>query len=233
MFLSLNMLFLKIKNNMQKILLIFISIGIISVSNAQVKKDSAILDNNFRFKDGLYLNFEQVKENSPIPPGNIIAQGDKTTIEFWKTLFDNEAIAYIDSNGQKQFVFSDDAFGFSYKGKLYIHLNNSFAQIPVLGAIFHFTIAYNVQDPYYFYHSFDPYYVDDGYNSHIEVSQYIIDFQTGQIYEYNIKTIDQIFSRDKNLYEKWSNLSRRKKKKLIFVYLQEYNKNNPVKIPVK
>ena len=218
---------------MQKLLFIFISLGIISVCKAQEKGNYAILDNNFRFQDGLFLNFDQVKENSPIPANNIIAQGDKTSLDFWKSLFKNQLIAYVDSNGQKQFIYSDNVFGFSYKGRLYIHFKNSFAQIPILGAIFHFTVAYNVEDPYYFYDSFDSYYVDDVHNSHIEVSQFIIDFQTGQVYEFDIKTIDQLFSRDKNLYEKWSNLSRRKKKKLIFVYLQEYNKNNPVKIPTK
>ncbi len=218
---------------MQKLLLIFISLGIISLCKAQKKENYAILNNNFRFNEGLFLNFDQVKENYPIPTNNIIAQGDKTTLNFWKSLFSNDVIEYIDTNGQRQFVYSDDVFGFSYKGRLYIHYKNAFAQIPVLGAIFHFTVAYNVEDPYYFYNSFDPYYIDDNSSSHIEVSQFIIDYQTGQIYEYNIKTIDQIFARDKNLYEKWSSLSRRKKKKQIFVYLQEYNKNNPVKILIK
>ena len=187
---------------MQKLLLIFISLGIISLCKAQKKENYAILNNNFRFNEGRFLNFDQVKENYPIPTNNIIAQGDKTTLNFWKSLFSNDVIEYIDTNGQRQFVYSDDVFGFSYKGRLYIHYKNAFAQIPVLGAIFHFTVAYNVEDPYYFYNSFDPYYIDDNSSSHIEVSQFIIDYQTGQIYEYNIKTIDQIFARDKNLYEK-------------------------------
>lgn len=42
---------------------------------------------DFRFNDGIYLNFDQVKMNSPIPKAKILTSTDYNDKEFFKKLF--------------------------------------------------------------------------------------------------------------------------------------------------
>lgn len=197
---------------------------------AEAQQTKVVVDNKFKFHDGLFLTFEQVKDNNAIPVSNIIASGDKSTKKFWDNLFQNENIYYIDETGEKKAVESSKVFGFAFKGKLYIRMYGATALVPVLGKISHFIIAYNVTeiyDPFY-----DPLTMDYPQTSNrIETKQMIIDFDTGQILDFNVKNIEPIFARDTELFSEWSKLSKRKKKKLIFVYLQKYNQKHKLLLP--
>ena len=61
--------------------------------------------------------------------------------------------------------------------------------------------------------------------------QYVLDFETGNIYQYNMKTVETILMRDPELYDEFIQLRRRKKNKLMFFYLRKYNKRNPLYLP--
>lgn len=213
--------------NKHLLTLLFLLFSLSNIIDAQQSKLVAV-DNNFKFHDGLFLNFDQLKANKAIPVSNIIASGDKSTMKFWENLFQNDLIYFVDETGEKLTIESSKVFGFAYKGKLYIRMHDETALVPVLGQISHFTIAYNVTEIY------DPFYDPMSYpqtSNRIETKQMIIDFETGQILEFNVKNIEPIFARDTELYSEWSKLSNRKKKKLIFVYLQKYNQENKLLLP--
>ena len=50
----------------------------------QYKNEMVKYTPDFRFKDGIYLNFEQVKNNSPIPKAKLLTSVDYNDREFFK-----------------------------------------------------------------------------------------------------------------------------------------------------
>ena len=87
----------------------------------------------------------------------------------------------------------------------------------------------NFHSPYNNYY-YDPY--TSSSNSK-EIRQYIIDFKTGEIYSYYYKYIELILMNEPELYDEYHNLSKRKRKKLKFVYVRKYNKKKPLFFPVE
>lgn len=57
---------------------------------------------DFRFTDGIYLDFEQVRTNKPIPKAKILTSTDYNDKEFFKNLFAGDKIYYYDALGIRQ-----------------------------------------------------------------------------------------------------------------------------------
>jgi hypothetical protein len=47
---------------------------------------------DFRFKDGIYVNFDQVKSNSPIPKAKLLTSTDYNDKEFFKKILGSDKI---------------------------------------------------------------------------------------------------------------------------------------------
>ena len=65
-----------------------------------------------------------------------------------------------------------------------------------------------------------------------EMKQYVLNFETGEIMEFNYKTVEVLLMKDEELYAKFMGISRKQKKKLKYMYLREFNKKHPLYIPV-
>lgn len=194
---------------------------------AQQTTDSTLFDRNFRFNDGIFLSFNDVKSNSPIPKSNIITSVDKNLFNFYDLLFDQKNFTVIMLDGTEETFKPSQIWGYSSEGHLYINYNGYFSLVPVLGAICHFIATEEVFDNYSGGY-YDQYYST---GSHIQTFQAIIDFTTGQLNYFTTQNIEPIFARDTILYKEWSELSKNKKRKLIFVYLQKFNERNHVYLP--
>ena len=66
---------------------------------------------DFRFKDGIYLNFEQVKLNSPIPKAKLLTSVDYNDREFFKKIFEMDKIYFYDNMGVRQEVAKSTYLG--------------------------------------------------------------------------------------------------------------------------
>jgi hypothetical protein len=64
-----------------------------------------------------------------------------------------------------------------------------------------------------------------------EVKQYLLDFETGKIVEFNREGTELLLMKDEKLYEEFVRLPRKDKKDLMFVYIRKFNENNPLYIP--
>jgi len=217
------------------IILIF-SLGIINIYS-QDTTNMVAYDMNYRFVEGVFLTFDQVKNNAPIQKSNIITNIDKTTYDFFDVLFLEDEITVIDENGNQKKYYTEDFWGYATNGKLYINWDYRPELIPIIGSISHFVGTSIYTD---FNYNNDPFntYSNDPFNTYsststqkTEIKQYIIDFNTGKIYSFNYKEIDVLFSNDEELYTEWSDLSKRKKKKKLFVFLRKYNSRNPLLLP--
>ena len=225
----------------------------------QVRDSMVLYTPDFRFKDGIYLNFDQVKMNSPIPKAKLLTSVDYNDREFFKKIFEGDKIYFYDNMGVRQEVDKSNIWGYSRNGVLNIQIQENFNRITFVGSICHFVADITTYDSRYYnspYGYYDPYYSPYGYGnyynpygsyyspyspyspyrqsniSRTELKQYIIDFESGKILEFDIENTELLLMKDNQLYEEYVQLAKKKKKNLMFVYIRKFNEKNPLYIPV-
>jgi hypothetical protein len=215
----------------------------------QDKAEMAKYTPDFKFNDGIYLNFDQVKLNSPIPKAKLLTSIDYNDREFFKKILEGDKIYFFDNMGVRQEVAKNSIWGYARNGVLYIQVQDNFNRITFVGSICHFVADITTYDsrsyssPYGYY---DPYYSPYGYSNYYnpyyspyrstmsrnELKQYLIDFESGKVLEFDVDNTELLLMKDNKLYEDYVQLSRRKKKDLMFVYIRKFNENNPLYISV-
>jgi hypothetical protein len=220
---------------------------------AQEKEGMVKYSPDFRFADGIYLTFDQVKFNKPIPKAKLLTSIDYNDREFFKRILEGDKIYFYDNIGVRQEVARNSIWGYSRNGVLYVQIQENFNRITFVGNICHFVADVTSYDsrsygsPYGYY---DPYYSPYGYGSYYspyynpyyspyrsnmgrnELKQYIIDFESGKVLEFDVENTELLLMKDNQLYEEYVQLSRRKRKDLMFVYIRKFNEKNPLFIPV-
>ena len=76
---------------------------------------------DFKFKDGIYLNFDQVKTNNPIPKAKLLTSADYNDREFFTKIFSSDKIYFYDEMGIRQEVEKNNIWGYARNGVLYVH----------------------------------------------------------------------------------------------------------------
>jgi hypothetical protein len=253
----------KCRYDMKRMFRISVLMGIISCVtpllslSGQEKEGMVKFTPDFRFTDGIYLNFDQVKMNSPISKAKLLTSIDYNDREFFKKIMENDNLYFYDNMGVRQEIARNSIWGYSRNGVLYIQVQEGFNRITFVGSICHFVAdvttydprynssSYGAYDPYY-----SPYYPSYGYNyyspyssyyspyrqsnsARTELKQYIIDFESGKVLEFTVDNTELLLMKDNQLYEEYVQLSRKKKKDLMFVYIRKFNEKNPLYIPVE
>lgn len=214
---------------MKQLYLVILSILTLFGANAQ--EDKAMLtkyDFSFEFKEGIYLNFDNFKNNQPIQYESIISP--EFSDDFFNILDTAENITFYGEFGSPITLPISKIWGYSKNGKPYILWAEKFNLIPFVGSISHFITTVKVyyssfHDPYY-----DPYSYNPGarvYQSE-ELRQLLIDMQTGQVIDYNLKNVETLLKRDAQVYEEFMKLNKRKRAKQMFYYVKYYNEKNPL-----
>ena len=126
-------------------------------------------------------------------------------------------------------------WGYSDKGVLYIQYNGEFNRVPIIGAICHFvankTIIHEsavVNDR--LISSYYGRYPSRQYTTQ-EMTQYILNFATGEVREYDEESIAVMLMSDPQLYDQYMELSLRKRSKKMFYYIRLYNERHPLNLP--
>jgi hypothetical protein len=212
---------------------------------------------DFRFNDGFYMNFDQVKLNSPIPKAKLLTSVDYNDREFFSKVMKSEKLYFYDNMGVRQELTKSNLWGYARNGVLYIQIQENFNRITFMGSICHFVADVTTYDPRYSnspYGYYDPYYSPYGYNSYYspygsygsygspyrqsnstrsELKQYLIDFESGKLLEFDIDNTELLLMKDNALYEEFVQLSRKKKKQLMFVYIRRFNDKYPLYLPAE
>jgi hypothetical protein len=207
--------------------------------NLSAQKDSVAkvaYSPDFKFEEGVYLNFEQVKNNHPIAKSRIISTVDSNDDQFFELILNNPIISFYDDFGMKQEVKLKLLWGYSKNGVLYIRMNESFSRISYVGNISHFlaniTVVQNQYDDPYFYNQYYYYRSINPQRTTTEMRQFVMDFSTGKIYDYSESNIEALLMRDPELHDEYTSLSKRKKQQLKFFYIRKFNERNPLMLPV-
>jgi len=192
----------------------------------------------YKFKEGIFISFDQVKENKPVSKARIITSAKLDDIDYFEKVTSEKKIAFYDNNGIKQNIPTENIWGYCRNGTLYINWNDEFNRIPVVGKACHFiadvTVVHqnNYYDPYYYSNPYYYPYRQPSYTTD-ELRQYILDFKTGKVMNYNQTSLLVILMNDPELYDEYNELKKRKRKKLKFYYLRKYNERNPLYLPAK
>jgi hypothetical protein len=228
------------------------------LSYGQEKEGMVKYTPDFRFNDGLYLNFDQVKFNRPIPKAKLLTSVDYNDRDFFKQILEMDNIYFYDNMGVRQEVAKSNIWGYARNGIIYVQIQGNFNRITFVGNICHFVADITTYDSHYYnnnypYGYYDPYYSPYGYGNYYspygygnyyspyrqssmprtELKQYIIDFESGKILEFDIENTELMLMKDNGLYEEYVQLSRKKKKELMFVYIRKFNEKNPLYSPVE
>lgn len=196
----------------------------------------------FQFNEGIFLTFDQVKNNTPIPKSRLITEVDYYDKDFFTEVLSAKYIYFYDFFGNRQQVKSSDIWGFSRNGIIYILMDDEFFRITIIGRICHFvamvtTYDNGYYDPYYYNpYYYNPYYPYGGHSSSYntnEMRQYLLDFDTGELLDYETNSLEVLLMKDPELHDEYIQLRNKKKKQLRFLYLRKFNERNPLYLPVQ
>jgi hypothetical protein len=200
----------------------------------------------FKFVEGIFLNFDQVKTNKPVPKSGIITTVPYDDPDFYERVLQEKKIQVFDLLGDKQEINSKNIWGFSRNGVLYINLNEGYYRITIVGSICHFVANmttynnnynpyYNYGYPYYGnpYNPYNPYYSPYSNTGSTEMRQYLLDFKTGNVLEYDVESVELLLMADPELHDEFASLSSKKQKQMKFLYIRKFNERNPLYFPEK
>lgn len=183
-------------------------------------EDKNLLENlKTDFKEGFYFSIEMVLENNPIRPSWIESENETFNKAFYTDQFNVDELVYHDYQGVRQTVETEDIWGFSIGGVLYVKIGRHFHEIRYIGCISYFFASETI---FKYTHGFLP-----NYPLLVKNKAYLIDFTTNNVSEFDLKGIERILVDDPILWTEFDGLSRSKKKLQKFIYLKQYNVRNP------
>lgn len=202
-------------------LLIF-SLPLLFSISLSAQKDSVLFNSNFKFVQGIYLTFADFKNNKPITKSAIISDYDHNEIDFLRKMVSTRSINYRDSSGKVWAIAPEKLWGFCENNSVYIRFSGDFNKIVVMGNICHFTAKYTT------YLSASPTTVSGPTNgAPVEsIQQYVLDTQTGKVFDYTLSNMEELFKRDADLYKEFMAMKKGKRKQMMFMYLRKYNEKH-------
>ena len=105
---------------------------------------------DFEFNDGIYANFQMVRNNDPIPTARIVTDVDMFDRDFYDKVTAQKEIVIYDDNGVKKVMNSKDIWGYGRNGILYINVGSAFHRISFVGSISHFVASVTHYTPNYY-----------------------------------------------------------------------------------
>ena len=195
----------------------------------------------FEFNDGIYANFGMVKTNDPIPSVRIVTELDMMDRAFYEKITEQKEIVIYDDFGVKKVLKTKNVWGYGRNGALYINVGSAFHRISFVGSISHFvasvtTYNSNYYDPYYNPYSSNSYYNNrysqpQSNTANTELRQYLLDFETGEVLEYDAQSVEVMLMKDPELADEFLALKNRRKKQMKFVFIRMYNEKHPLYFP--
>ncbi len=189
--------------------LLFYFISLVSLGQA-MEEDYAIYSNNFDFKQGIYLSFNEFKSNSP----GLIEEFERRG---------NNILVFNDSAKKFLAVNPNSVWGYCYDNNVYISAEGGFWKIVNVGQLSQFTAIVITK-----------FQTVDTFGFPIEryskvLSQLFLDFNTGEVKRLKKENLLPYL-------EETNILSKKVEKKLkseegLIMALKEYNKLNPIYFP--
>ncbi len=176
---------------------------------------------DFKFKDGVYVSFEDFKNNRPSFSIFRIKNTNKSS--------GNIGIEVACDNPENgKWCSIDKIWGYCSKGNVYIYQGYAsyYFRLQIIGALIHYIgfegFNYNHYDRNFAYYD---YYMPT--TAVPKFSEFFLDFDTGESYVFSYRIFrDFLKAKDEELYEELMNT--KKKRKVYTHFLMKYNKKHPI-----
>lgn len=213
---------------------------------------------DFDFKEGLYIGFEDFKNNNPIPITHIVSDYDIRDEDYLQNVLSADTVVYFDNTYEERILAVTDLWGYCMQNRVFVgfgekgSFNNpeffDFYPLLSLGRVSFFT-AY---EQYYRTMNTAPSMgmgmgmgmVDPMWNNDMTVTetgqvQLMLDFDTGKILlvargELGFaqpELVMHVLKRDPVLLEEYKVLSPREQKQKSMFYFRKFNERNPIYFP--
>ena len=204
------------------------------------QNDSIAFGNDFVLNEGVYLSYTDFRKNKPVPKDSILSKEDKTQLDFvGKTVGDNKEIT-IKYNGTESKLETIKIWGYCQNNTLYLNYETKFYRVPVFGNISHFlgTIEVTMYNNYGLYGGMYSGMGGGMYGPNTpikqrEMRQFIFDFYSGEIMDYNLQNVEILVSRDMKLYEEFMKMKKSKRRDMMMMYVRKFNAAHPIYFPAK
>ena len=211
---------------------------------------------DYVFKDGLYISFQDFKNNNPIPITHILSDFDIRDPNYLDMILNQDSVVYYDNLFEERIIAVEDLWGFCKRNKVFIgfgeksSFNNpaffDFYPLMNIGAFSFFT----AMESYYSTMSTTPSmgmglgYRDPMLNNDITVTeseqvQLILQFSTGKILlakrgdmsHLPVDLVLQLIKPDGPLLTEFESLSLRDQKLKGMFFLRRFNERNAIYLP--
>lgn len=204
-----------------------VTVLMLVLSQAVFSQQLVKYDQYFNLHEGIYLSFKDLQNNLPIPKSAIETKYDPNSQDFYYDLLGEGSVKIRLQNDSMAEVRTQAIWGFCRNGNVYVNYSDDFYRIPVLGSISHFVATVEVIETGYY----DPWYGQPATNTRNELRQFMLDFDTGRIYDYTIENFINLLKKDDQLYREFMNLKKRHQRQKMFIYLRRYNEAHPIYFP--
>jgi len=201
---------------------LFVGLGISSM--AQV--DTLVrFTPNFQFKDGVYMSIEEFQANCPsLLQKDLLDRKGRPAEGLWT---ENKRL-YTLRNDTLVLLPKGDVWGFSEKGKVYLVKDGRQKRLQIIGSICHIVLIEEVED-----FTTNNNFGRNRYNSRSNVREvnreFMIDFEEGEMIDFDLENFSEILSRDDILYQEFEKIkSKRVKQQMKFHFLTKYNEKYPI-----
>lgn len=241
---------------------LFLTLAVLSNTLLTFGQQKVKYSPDFKFKDGIYLAFQDFKNNNPIAVTHIISNLDIRSENYIEQVLESDMVDYYDNLFEERSVDVKDVWGFSKNGKIYIGRkeikveNDSdeadWFPLVVIGAFSYFTATSTVRrfippTPGYRMASRGTIlddgalYPDDGtaFTETIPI-QMLLDFSNGEVIHISsgdLSTVptnimQHVLKTDSELLNSFNKLHKRDQKKSSMFYLRRFNERNPIYFPL-
>lgn len=193
----------------------------------------------YSFRDGIYVNFEMVKTNSPISPSRVVSDLEVYNKKFYKRVLSGDYLVLHDNQGVEVTLDMDEIWGYAYKDVLYLQLGGKFHRLLAEGSISRFVASTTIWkelhpiDPVgyrpYSDHSkrYSPIYVEVTKRHEI----FFLDFEENTMKGSSPESLLELMEGDSLLHQEYASLPLRQQEKKMPDFLRRYNENHPIYLP--
>lgn len=209
----------------------------------------------FVFKEGIYLSFEDFKNNNPVPITYIISDYDIRASDYIDQVLLPDSIRYYDRLLEERSVAVHDIWGYCQRNRIFIAFGAEqsydnpdffdFYPLISIGAVSYFCAT----EAYYRNVSAGPQmgmgYRDPMFNDQMTVTetgqvQLLLDFRTGRVLLANRgelssvppELVSELIEADSALTIEFDRLSGRDQKQKGMFFIRRFNERNPIYFPV-
>jgi len=173
-------------------------------------------------ENGVYFSSLQLIENTPVLTQEKIVVRNNN-FSSYKNWFKSDSLYFLNSSYQKTSLDKDSIFAIVEQNIVFINSNQTLHKVNELGYLTYFIESYPIVNTAY-----SPVAVD----VKKELSPRILDLKSNKIVDYSANNLLQLLKEyDNELYLSYKALdSNKKRKQLLYSYLEKYNAKHPLPI---